>query len=71
MASAAHDRLTSVTFRLSPDDLRLLRQEALERGLTQQQWFEDRMLGGARPVRRTGRPRKLPSHGQEVLPQTA
>jgi hypothetical protein len=65
-------RQVSVTFRMPVEDREQLRREAAELGLTQQQLFEQRILGAARPVGVPGRRRKSRvAPGQEALPQSA
>ncbi len=60
-----------MTFRMTSTDRDRLRHQALETGMSQQQLFELRMFGAAKPRRRDGRPRKARHPGQEVLPHSA
>jgi hypothetical protein len=65
------DRETSLTLRLSIDERERLKREAAELGLTLQQLFELRMLGGAKPRAVMGR-RPKPRQDEELpLARTA
>jgi len=60
------ERHVSLTFRMSVDERVRLREEATKAGLTAQQLFELRMLGAAKPVGQSGRPRKPPEQEEEL-----
>ncbi len=65
-------REVAMTFRMTNAERAQLQREAIEAGMSQQQLFELRMFGSAKPRGRDGRPRKQrQSTGQGVLPQTA
>jgi hypothetical protein len=65
------ERDVAMTFRMTNVERMKLQREAIEAGMSQQQLFELRMFGAAKPRGRYGRPRKSRNPGQEVLPQTA
>ena len=65
------ERDVAMTFRMTSAERMKLQREAIEAGMSQQQLFELRMFGAAKPRGRYGRPRKSHHPGQEVLPQTA
>jgi len=65
------ERDVAMTFRMTNVERMKLQREAIEAGMSQQQLFELRMFGAAKPRGRHGRPRKSRNPGQEVLPQTA
>jgi len=76
MANAYGERRSStrdvaMTFRMTNTERAQLQREAIEAGVSQQQLFELRMFGAAKPRGRNGRPRKVHHPGQEVLPQSA
>jgi len=65
-------REVAMTFRMTNVERAQLQREAIEADMSQQQLFELRMFGSAKPRGRDGRPRKQrQSTGQGVLPQTA
>ncbi len=65
-------REVAMTFRMTNAERAQLQREAIEADMSQQQLFELRMFGSAKPRGRDGRPRKQrQSTGQGVLPQTA
>ncbi len=65
------EREVAVNFRLRREARERISCEARDLGLTRQELFELRMLGGIQPNRGPGRPRKAPPAEQEVLPETA
>jgi hypothetical protein len=59
------DRDAAATYRMTRKEKDKLSREAAELGLTNQQLFELRMLGHAKPLGRYGRPRK-PNQAEEL-----
>lgn len=58
MEQRSVQRSAAATFRMTPEENRRIKQEAADLGLTFQQLFQLRMLGGIQPTGQPGRPRK-------------
>ncbi len=55
------------TYRMTRPEREQLRKDALALGMTDQQYFEYKMFGEAKPVRKPGARRKYPSSEQFAM----
>lgn len=65
-AKRAHDRSANITWRLSPEDRALVRENAASHGLSVQSYLEWKMLGRKVPGRRSAGPKRR----DQELPMT-